>query len=74
MPNISPDVAKYRASVARRVQSYPADHPRVTEARQALAYAALTEHAARVVASWPSPTEEQRANLAALLRSAGGMQ
>ena len=66
----SPHVSKLRAQVARRVQSYPNNHPKVTEVRQALAYAGLTEHAARVVADWPAPTEEQRASLATLLGGA----
>lgn len=63
----SAPVAKLRAQVARRNQSYPSDHPRVVEVRQALDYQVLAEHAARVVATWPDPTEEQLRKVSALL-------
>jgi hypothetical protein len=66
----SATVAKYRASKARRLQSYPADHPKVREVGQALDYEMLAEHAARVVTNWPRPSEEQLAKVAAILRSA----
>jgi hypothetical protein len=68
MPAPSADMARIRASVARRTQSYPDDHPKVVEARQDLDYAMLAQHAARVVAAWPAPTEEQLAKVAAILR------
>jgi hypothetical protein len=64
----SAEVAHHRASLARRTQSYPGDHPRVQEAKQSLDYAKLSEHAARVVATWPDPTPEQLAKVAAILR------
>ncbi|BBX00923.1 hypothetical protein MMOR_18590 [Mycolicibacterium moriokaense] len=68
----SAPVAKLRASKARRLQSYPPDHPKVREVGQALAYEVLAEHAARVVADWPTPSAEQLAKVAAVLRNAGG--
>lgn len=68
----SPAVAKLRAQVARRNQSYPSDHPCVVEARQALAYENLLEHATRVVESWPAPTDEQLQKISALLRLSNG--
>ena len=67
----SATVAKLRASKARRLQSYPADHPKVEEVGQALDYEVLAEHAARVVANWPKPTEAQLARVAAILQAGG---
>jgi hypothetical protein len=63
----SANVAKLRASKARRLQSYPVDHPKVREVGQALDYEMLAEHAARVVADWPQPTDEQLQRIASLL-------
>lgn len=62
-----PAVASCRGSVARRAQSYGDDHPRLIEARKALAYAKLAAQAARVVAAWPEPSEEQRNAVTQLL-------
>lgn len=74
MPDKAPSatVSRLRAQVARRTQSYPEDHSKVVEVRQALAYEVLREHAERVVADWPAPTSEQRATLSALLQTSGG--
>ena len=66
----SPTVAQLRASNARRLQSYPADHPKVREAGQALDYEVLAEHAARVVSTWPTPSEELLAKVTDVLRNA----
>lgn len=65
---ISPAKAHYRAKVARRKQSYPDDHPKVIEAQRDLAYAGLSEHAAKVVANWPDPPPDLLAEVAAILR------
>lgn len=65
---ISPAIAHHRAKVARRKQSYPEGHPKVVEAQQDLAYAGLTEHAAKVVADWPTPPTEVLDRIAAILR------
>jgi hypothetical protein len=67
----SAEVAHHRASLARRKQSYPENHPKVVEARQNLAYAALAEHAARVVGDWPTPPPEMLARIAGILRAGG---
>jgi hypothetical protein len=69
MPAPSPALAHLRSCVARRTQSYPPDHPVVLEAKRDLAYEKLAEHAAKVVADWPEPTDEQLARIAALLRA-----
>lgn len=63
-----PAVASRRGSVARLAQSLSDDHPRLIEARKALAYAKLAAQAARVVATWPEPTEEQRNAVTQLLQ------
>ncbi len=67
----SATVAHLRASKARRLQSYPPDHPKVREVGQALDYAKLSEHAAKVVADWPDPPPEMLAEVAAILRCGG---
>jgi hypothetical protein len=48
----SATVAHLRASKARRLQSYPADHPKVREVGQALDYEMLAEHARMSRVSW----------------------
>lgn len=70
MAAVSANVARLRASKARRLQSYPADHPKVREVGQALDYEVLAEHAVRVVSTWPSPSDEQLAKVASVLFSA----
>lgn len=67
MAALSATVAKLRASKARRLQSYPPDHPKVREVGQALDYEMLAEHAARVTATWPTPSDEQLAKVASVL-------
>lgn len=66
----SADIAHHRASLARRTQSYPPDHPKVIEAKQHLVVAGLVEHVKKVVSGWPPPTPEQLGHIASLLRSA----
>ena len=66
-----PAVAHRRAQKARRLQSYPPDHPKVLEAGQALDYEMLAEHAARVVADWPTPPPDVVDRIAAILRTGG---
>ena len=68
----SATVARYRAQLARRTQSYPPHHPRVVEARRGLAIEQLAEHARRVVEGWPKPTSEQLQRVAAILLTAPG--
>jgi hypothetical protein len=60
-------VAKLRASKARRLQSYPPEHPKVREVGRALDYEMLAEHAARVIADWPTPPPEVCDRIAAIL-------
>ncbi|MCH9729162.1 MAG: hypothetical protein K0U84_05690 [Actinomycetia bacterium] len=67
----SAEVARLRASLARRTQSYPPGHPKVIEAKQQLVVAGLVEHVKRVVSDWPTPTPEQLEPIAALLKSGG---
>ena len=55
--------------MSRAEHVYPDDHPKVAEARQDLDYAVLAEHAARVVANWPAPTDDQLQRVAAILRA-----
>lgn len=64
----SAEVAKLRASLARRTQSYPPDHPKVVEARQALAAVGLEEHVRDILAKAPPLTEAQKEKISALLR------
>jgi hypothetical protein len=68
MAALSAESRHHRASVARRKQSYPDGHPKVVEAKQNLDYARLADHAAKVIADWPAPTDEQLAKVAAILR------
>jgi hypothetical protein len=63
-------VAALRASKARRLQSYPAGHPKVHEVGEALDYEMLAEHAARVVSTWPMPSKELLAKVTDVLRTA----
>lgn len=56
-------VAHHRASLARRTQSYPPDHPRVVEAQRALAIASVADHVSRVAAEYPDATAEIIAQL-----------
>jgi hypothetical protein len=62
-------VAALRAIKARRLQSYPADHPKVREVGEALDYE-MAEHAARVVSTWPMPSKELLAKVTDVLRTA----
>jgi hypothetical protein len=61
------------AGLSRAVRNgeRPADDPELNEARQNLAYEQLASHAARVVAGWPQPTDEQVQRIAAILRAGG---
>jgi hypothetical protein len=74
MARISPAVASKRARIAgltvgvKTGKRQPND-PELEAAYGDLAYAMLAEHAARVVSSWPAPTEAQLAHVAAILRS-----
>jgi hypothetical protein len=71
---VSGDVSRHRAQVARRSQSYPANHPRVVEAKRDLAEANARHYIESVLAQRPPLTDEQRNRLAELLRPvrAGG--
>jgi hypothetical protein len=64
----SADAAHWRASKARRVQSYPPDHPKVVEADQNLAALRIEKYINTVLAEAPPLSDEQRTKLAELLR------
>jgi hypothetical protein len=69
-------VSYRRASLARRTQSYPPDHPMVVDARRDLAEAKLADYIEKVLAEAPPLTDAQRTALAELLRPvrvAGGV-
>lgn len=70
----SAKVASTRASVARRAQSYPPDHPKVVEAKRDHHAAVLEDYITKILASAPPLNDEQRSRLAELLRPvrAGG--
>ncbi|WP_162112694.1 hypothetical protein [Mycolicibacter kumamotonensis] len=65
---VSGDVSRHRAQVARRSQSYPANHPRVVEAKRDLIEANARRYIKTVLAQRPPLTDEQRTRLAELLR------
>jgi hypothetical protein len=67
----SATVAKLRASLARRTQSYPPDHKQVVDARRDFAAAKIADYIAKVVAEAPPLTDEQRVRICALLRAGG---
>lgn len=64
----SAEVDKSRASVARRSQSYPPDHPKVIEAKRDLAEAKIAAYVAKVLSEAPELTDGQRSRLAELLK------
>lgn len=67
---MQPSVAKHRAQVARRSQSYPPDHPHLVEARRDLAAARAEDYIRKLVDTFPPLSDEQRDRLALLLRGA----
>jgi hypothetical protein len=76
MADISPALAHRRgrfAALSRAVKNgeRPSDDPDFIAAGHDLAYEGLAEHAARVVAQWPTPTNEQLQRVAAILRAGG---
>lgn len=68
MAALSAKVAATRASIARRTQSYPSDHPKVLEARRDHAEAKLADYIERVLSAAPPLSDEQRGRLVDLLR------
>lgn len=62
-----PDVARLRASLARRAQAYPDDHPKVVEAARNLRVASASHYIHEVVTAMPPLTAGQRKQLAGLL-------
>jgi hypothetical protein len=64
---LSPAVAHHRARVGALSRDRQPDDPELIAARRELAAARLAEHAQRVVSGWPTPTEQQLANVAAIL-------
>lgn len=65
---VSGEVSRRRAQVARRTQSYPADHPHLLDAKRDLAEAKIAAYVQRVLAAAPPLSDEQRTRLAELLR------
>lgn len=61
---------KDRATVASLSRVRPSDDPELIEARQRLKAAKLEEYVARVVASAPPLTNEQKSRIASLLGAA----
>ncbi len=68
---ISPAVSHHRARVGALSRDRAPDDPDLLAARKDLAYAGLTEHAAKVVAGWPEPTDEHLQRIAGVLRAGG---
>lgn len=66
---ISPATAKKRAQVAALSRDREKDDPELVEARRDLCALSLTEHVQRVLSKAPPLTNEQRDNIAALLRA-----
>ena len=66
-------VASRRRSLAGRKaalsRSRPDDDPEYVAVSEGLAYEQLAEHAARVVADWPTPPPEVSDRIAAILRA-----
>jgi hypothetical protein len=63
-------LAKTRASLARRTQSYPPGHPKIVEAQRNHKAAKLADYIARNVADAPDLTREQIDTLHVLLEPA----
>jgi len=65
-------VASRRRSLAGRKaalsRSRPGDDPEFVAVSEGLAYEQLAEHAARVVADWPTPPIEVRERISGILR------
>lgn len=68
---LSPAAAKIRATIARKSQSCPPNDPELHALRRDLAVERLAEHAQRVLAGWPAPTDAQIENVVAILRTGG---
>jgi hypothetical protein len=70
-------VTSRRRSLAGRKaalsRSRPNNDPEFVAVSQGLAYEQLAEHAAKVVADWPAPTETQLAKVAAILRAGASL-
>lgn len=68
-------VSSSRRSLAGRKaalsRSRPEDDPEFVAVSERLAYEQLAEHAARVVAAWPTPPPEVRDRLVSILRAGG---
>jgi hypothetical protein len=62
------NLAARKAALSR---SRTADDSEYVAVCRELEYQRLTEHAARVIADWPNPTEDQLERIAALLRTGG---
>lgn len=68
MPAKSPKVRAAASRIAALSRSRAADDPDLLDARRSLRAERLAEHIARVVAEAPPLTDEQRDELAVLLR------
>ncbi len=63
-------LAKTRASLARRTQSYPPDHPKVVEAKRDHAAAVIANYIKKTLEAAPALTREQVDQLRVLLEPA----
>ena len=66
LPSRRRSLAGRKAALRR---SRPDDDPEYVAVSEDLAYEQLAEHAARVVADWPTPPAEVRDRIATILRS-----
>jgi len=71
MAALSADTRHHRARIAALTRSRQPDDPDLIDARRSLAAETLAEHVARVVATAPPLTAEQRDRIAAILRGGG---
>jgi hypothetical protein len=71
MAALSAHARHHRARIAALSRDRQPDDPELVDARRALAALRLEEHVARVVASAPPLTPEQRDRIAAILRGSG---
>lgn len=69
---MTPEQARARARLGAESVNHPNDQARIAEARKALQKANIDAEIARMVASWPPLSDDQKARLAPLLQPSGG--